>query len=311
MALVDTFREVAIAQAPVQEVLIDAVTEEAPILASIPMEETSNGWQNVYERISSVDGAQLVSLDEALPSIDVISETSYVEISKIGGKIEVGVDKASKFGGASAYFAKQLPTVLRETGAKTEQSLLYNNIRVFAKSNDKLFNALGTGGGSIYTSMLCVKWVSGETTGLYDPDSGDAFKMDALSGGYPYLNSDDIEVRGMTIKNFFGLQLANPKYVSGIANIDLRADSTSDTGYKFLPTEAQVNKMLSEARANPGNTLIYCHPNTLNALGIYKGGALQIGLTEGNYNNQIVSWNGVRFLPSYNFLLTEPEETFA
>jgi len=309
MSLTDTFREVTIEQAPKQAVLIDAVTEEAPILAGIPMEPTSNGWQNVYEEIKSIEGAQLVTLDEALPDVGVDSETKYVEVSKIGGKIEVGVDKASKFGGAQGYFAKQIPTVLRETGAKTEQSLLYNNIRVFAKANGKLDNALGDTADK-ETSMLCVKWVSGETTGLYDPDSGDSFQLEALSGGNQYL-SNGVAVKGMTIKNFFGLQLANPRYVSGIANIDLTPDAESETGYKALPTEAQVNKMLTEARANPGNTLIYCHPNTLNALGIYKGGALQMGVSEGDYNNQIVTWNGVRFLTSYNFLLTEAIEVFA
>jgi hypothetical protein len=310
MSLDNTFREVAIEQAPKQAALVDAVTEEAPILAAIPMEETSNGWQNVYEEIKKVDGAQLVALDEALPDVGVDSETKYVEVGKIGGKIEVGVDKASKFGGAANYFAKQIPTVLRETGAQTEKSLLYNNIRVFAKANGKLDNALGDTVDK-ETSMLCVKWVSGETTGLFDPTSGNAFKLTALSGGSEYLNAGGVEVQGMTIKNFFGLQLANPKYVSGIANIDLTPDSESATGYKALPTEAQVNKMLTDARANPGNTLIYCHPNTLNALGIYKGGALQMGVSEGDYNNQIVTWNGVRFLTSYNFLLTEAIEVFS
>jgi len=310
MSLKNTFREVAIEQAPKQAVLIDKVTEEAPILAAIPMEATSNGWQNVYEEIKSVEGAQLVTLDEALPDVGVSSETKYVEVSKIGGKIEVGVDKASKFGGAQGYFSKQIPTVLRETGAKTEQSLLYNNIRTFAKANGKLDDATGDTADK-ETSMLCVKWVSGETTGLYDPDSGDSFQMEALSGGNQYLNGSGVAVKGMTIKNFFGLQLANAKYVSGIANIDLAPDGTSDTGYKALPTEAQVNKMLDDARANPGNTLIYCHPSTLNALGVYKGGALQMGVSEGDYNNQIVTWNGVRFLTSYNFLLTEAIEVWS
>lgn len=309
MSLENTFREVAIAQAPKQTVLVDAVTEEAPILAAIPMEPASNGWQNIYEEIKEVQGAQLVGLDEALPEVSVDGEIKEVEVSKIGGKIEVGVDKASRFGGALAYFARKMPTILRETGAKTEQSILYNNIRTFAKANSKLQDGGGTGGGSIYTSMLCVKWVTGEMTGLYDETSGEAFAMNPLSGGNAYLDTNGVEVQGMTIKNFFGIQLANPKYVSGIANIDLALDGTSDTGYKALPSEQQINKMLSDAQANPGNTLIYCHPNLLNALGVYKDGALQMMPGDTDYNTIIASWNGVRFITSYNFLLTEPEDT--
>ena len=43
------FRDVAIAMAKKQTVMIDAVTEEAPILAMLPMQEATHGLRNVYE----------------------------------------------------------------------------------------------------------------------------------------------------------------------------------------------------------------------------------------------------------------------
>ena len=62
-----------------------------------------------------------------------------------------------------------MPSILRETGADTEKSLIYNTIRPYAKANGREQKAGGSTASSQY-SMVCVKWVEGETIGLYDAD---------------------------------------------------------------------------------------------------------------------------------------------
>jgi hypothetical protein len=313
MAVKKHFRELAIDQAPKQAVMVDAVTEEAPILASMPMEAASNGFQNVYEELKDVDGAQFVALDEALPAIGMDAELNYVDLSVLGGIQEVGEDKARKFGGAVPYFAKKLPSILRVTGADTEQSILYNNIRTYAKTNGKLANAGGTNSGAML-SMLCVKWVAGETTGLYDSTGfgdGKAFDIMPINGGNVYKDGDSRLVYGQRIKTYIGVQLANPRYVSGIANIDLVASGSTDTGYVALPTEAQITEMIRNARGDSANTRIYCHPRVLDALQVYKGSALEMMPADGDYNRVIGRWNGIPIETSYNFLETEATEVFS
>jgi len=301
------FRDVGILMAKKQAHEIDAVTEEAPILAQMPMMEASHGIRNVYEELKEVDGAQLVNLDDELPTIGSEGTLGYQDLSVLGGIIRVGEDKAKKFGGAAAYFAKKMPSILRTTGADTEKSLIYNTIRPYAKANSREQSAGGATASSQY-SMLCVKWVEGETIGLYDKDgfgNGKVFDMLPLNGGNAYEFTDtDSKVKvgfAERIKAYFALQLANPRNVSSIVNIELIADATSATGYKALPTEAQVNKMIRDARANPANTMIYCHPAVLDALGAYKGSALQMMPTDDDYNTVIATWNGIRFVTSYNF----------
>jgi hypothetical protein len=313
MAVKKHFRELAIDQAPKQAVMVDAVTEEAPILASMPMEAASNGFQNVYEELKDVDGAQFVALDEALPAIGMDAELNYVDLSVLGGIQEVGEDKARKFGGAVPYFAKKLPSILRVTGADTEQSILYNNIRTYAKTNGKLANAGGTNSGAMY-SMLCVKWVAGETTGLYDSTgfgNGKAFDIMPINGGNVYKDGDSRLVYGQRIKTYIGVQLANPRYVSGIANIDLVVNESKSTGREALPTEEQIDDMLLEARANPANTFIYMHPKVKSALNVYKGSSLQTNVMDTDYNRTFDLWNGHRIIESYNFLETEATEVFS
>jgi hypothetical protein len=310
MALTGLFRELAIEQAPKQAVMVDAVTEEAPILAMLPMQAASNGFQNVYEDLKEVTGAQFVALDEALPTVGADGEIKYVDLSVLGGIQEVGEDKAQKFGGAANYFAGKMGSILRVTGADTEQSILYNNIRTYAKANSKLQEGGGTNSGAMY-SMLCVKWVEGETTGLYDTTGfgdGKVFDLMPVSGGNAYKDANNVLVYGQRMKTYIGIQLANDRNVSGIANIDLVADGDEDSGFVALPTEAQIDQMLLDARANPANTFIYMHPRLKNALNVYKGSRLELGVLDRDLDRTFDQWNGINIITSYNFLETEATE---
>lgn len=301
------FRDVGIEKAVKQEVMIDAVTEEAPILATLPMEEASHGLRNVYESLKDVDGAQLVNLDDELPSINAEGTLEYQDLSVLGGIIRIGEDKAKRFGNAQSYFAKKMPSILRETGANTETSFIYNNFRPFAKTNSREQSAGGTTADSQY-SMICVKWTPGEVTGLYDPEgfgSGKVFDIMPVNGGniYEYTDTDSKSklVFGQRIKTYIALQLANPRYVSSIVNIELTADDLKDTGYKALPTEAMMRKMIRDARANPANSFIYCHPAVKDALGAYKGTALEMVPLDQDRNTMVSAWDGIPIISSYNF----------
>lgn len=308
MALFNNFfRDVGIAMAKKQTQEIDALTEEAPILAMLPMQEASHGIRNVYEELKEVDGAQLVNLDDELPSIGSEGTLGYQDLSVLGGIIRVGEDKAKKMGGVAAYFASKMPSILRQTGADTEKSLIYNNMRPYAKANKREQTAGGATATSQY-SMVCVKWVAGETVGLFDADgfgNGKVFDMLPLNGGNAHEFTDtDSKVKvgyAQRIKAYFALQLANPRNVSSIVNIELITDLTSATGYKALPTEGQINKMIRDARGNPANTFIYCHPAVLDALQVYKGSALQMITPNEDYNRVVAAWNGIKFVSSYNF----------
>ena len=156
--------------------------------------------------------------------------------------------------------------------------------------------------------MVCVKWVPGETIGLYDPagfGNGKVFDIMPVNGGnvYEYTDTDSKSklVYGQRMKTYLALQLANPRNVSSIVNIELTADASTDTGFAHFPTEAQINKMIRDARGNPANTFIYCHPAVLDALQVYKSGALQMMPVDSDYNTIVASWNGIRIIASYNF----------
>lgn len=309
MAINNFFRDVALAMAKKQSVMIDAVTEEAPILATLPMEEASHGLRNVYESLVDVDGAQLVNLDDALPSINADGTLEYQDLSVLGGIIRVGEDKARRFGGPGPYFARKMPSILRQTGADTEQSFIYNNFRVYAKANSREQSAQLTAAATASSqySMLCVKYASGEVTGLYDPEgfgNGRVFDITPVNGGniYEYTDGSTVKlVYGQRIKAYMALQLANPRNVASIVNIELTADDTTDTGYQALPTENQIDQMCIDARANPSNSYIYCHPKVKAALGAYKGSALQMMPANGDRNDMIETWNGIPIIASYNF----------
>lgn len=311
--LKNLFREIAIKDAPKQGVLVDSITEESPILDMLPMQAASNGIQNVYEELKDIEGAQVVNLDEALPTVGANGEIKSVDLSVLGGIQEVGEDKAGKMGGPAAYFAGKMPAILSETGSNVEKSLIYNTIEPYAKANGKMQSAGGSASGTMF-SIACVKWVQGETTGLYDPTgfgSGKLFDIAPINGGNFYKDADNVLVYGQRIKTYLGVQLANPRNVSAIANIDLAIDTESATGYEALPTEAQIDEMLLQARGNPANTFIYMHPKVKNALNFYKGSALETNVMDIDYNRTFDKWNGFRIITSFNFSMTEATEVIA
>jgi hypothetical protein len=147
--------------------------------------------------------------------------------------------------------------------------------------------------------MIAVRFVEGEVTGLYAPrkvfDNGAESKgildVTRINGGVLYKNSDGVLGYGARIKGYLGVQLANPDAVSAIVNI---AEGK-------IPTAAQIDDMLIQAKASPTNTFIFCHPKVLSLLNTYKGNILQATNGDMNINRSFMAWNGIRFVTSYNF----------
>lgn len=290
--------EIALGPDKSQRAVVDAITCEAPILRDLPMEPSSHGLWNIYESMKDVTGGDLVDLDAPLPKVSAESELKQTDLSIIGGEMEVGEDTARKLGGPVSYFAKKATPVLRKTGMSAERSLLYDNFRTFAIRNGNVQSAGGTGTKNY--SILCVHYVPGEITGVYDPagfGNGKTFDLTPIAGGELYKNAEGRLVYGMRLKTYFGVQLANPDYVSAIVNCDIDSDSTSA---RTFPTMRQMDKLLIDARAGQ-NTFIFCHP----AVKAYLGTTCKLEhmtLVSGNgFSTQIDAWNGVPIITSFNF----------
>ncbi len=290
--------EIALGPDKSQRAVVDAITCEAPILRDLPMEPSSHGLWNIYESMKDITGGDLVDLDAPLPKVSAESELKQTDLSIIGGEMEVGEDTARKLGGPVSYFAKKATPVLRKTGMSAERSLLYDNFRAFAIRNGNIQSAGGTGTRNY--SILCVHYVPGEITGVYDPagfGNGKTFDLTPIAGGELYKNAEDRLVYGMRLKTYFGVQLANPDYVSAIVNCDIDSDTSSA---RTFPTMRQMDKLLIDARAGQ-NTFIFCHP----AVKAYLGTTCKLEhmtLVSGNgFSTQINAWNGVPIITSFNF----------
>ena len=297
MAILKSFREIAIANSTKQPDMVDQVLEQAPILSGMPMQAASHGMWNLYEEQGTVTGAGLVDFDDELAEVNSNTSLQQVDLSILGGKIYCGEDKAKKFGGFSNYVAKQLPAILAQTGMDTEYSVIYNNIRKFAIDNGNAADAGGT--GSTNYSILCVNWQPGQITGLFDADgfgSGALLDIAPIANGgliERTVNSKSILQYGARLKSYFGIQLANARYVSAIVN----ADKVNDN----LPSEVQLDNLVSDARGG-ANTVMYMHQDMLTALYTYKKSSLQMITSDKNKDNSIVAWNGIPIVTSYNFL---------
>lgn len=287
-----TMKELSAMYCKKQPTQVDSITEEAPILASIPFAPSSHGLWHNYDKVTAVDGAGWVAMNAALPTMRAESDLEKLDLGILGGKIEVPHDTATQFGGKDKYFGTKLPSVQKESGMRAEAAIIYNNLLPFALENKKLENAGGTGEG--YT-MIAVTWEKESNCGLYSPQG---FKMGGmmeaihLSGGNLYQNKVGQDVYGLILKAYMGLMLADAKKISGIVNI------TKDS----VPTETMIDCMLADCRAsNSSNTMIYCHPKAQTFLNSYKGKSLQVVPDTKDYRRTFTHWNGVELVTSYNF----------
>jgi len=293
MALTNLFREVAIKLSDKQPQMVDAVTEDAPILADMPMQPSTHGLHNVYEEVDSITGADIQDADAAPTAVSANTKLGQVDLSILSGKSEIGEDKANAYGGHIEYFADQQDKIIRKSGQNAEQSILYSNIRQYAIDNSNYLDA-GSSANTDY-SILCVSWRSGEISGLYNPDGfGEGALMDItpISNGAVYTNSDDILVYGIRYKSHIGIQLANTRYVSAILN----ANGSN------IPTAVQMDDVVADARGQVGSTVLYMHPKMKSKLYTLKSDAMQMGVMDNNLNRVVDTWNGIPIITSYNFL---------
>ena len=184
--------EVAVALAPKQTQLIDALTEEAVITREIPFQAATHGLKNVFERVKDVKGPTVVDLDAPLPLVTAMTELGETPLFKIGGTLEVGKDKAEAMGGKQAYLRRKLPAILRLAGSSLDKAIYYDVLLRKALEFKKAISATKSVTDTSekkYFSMVAVHWREGDNCGLYNNNrengaqEGAFFTSDLLWGG--------------------------------------------------------------------------------------------------------------------------------
>lgn len=301
MSLTKTWREVALANATgAQKEMVDYVTEDAPIFQSTPMEETSDGFQDVYEVLTSTDYIPEQELDAPLQSVDIASRLEQTNLRNWAAKMEVGEDKLATMKlSKEQYFGKKSPKILRETGAKLSITT-YNAFKNYAidnQVNGGIADRVISAGGSNNTnySVAAVKYVKNEITGLYSSQAwgnGKVVDIMNLSNGGLYTNIDGVAVYGTRMKLNSGLKLANPRYVTSIVNIDKAADFTA------INLDDKLSQIIEEAR---GADVLYMHPTLKRLIGsVFKLEKLQLQNSDREVNSLIDAWDGVPIITDYN-----------
>lgn len=291
---VGTLRELSQAYAKKQPKQVDHLLEDTNVLDTVKFEPASHTLWNVYDEVTEVAGGGFVDMDAPLGDMEVNTELKKVDLSILGGKIFCPEDKALAYGGRDAYFTKKTPKILRKLGVDAEKAVIYDNLRPFALD---IGNAIDAGAeGDAGYCILAVRWVEGETIGLYSQDTfkaGALFNTTPLHGGALYEHpTSGVLGFGVRYKGYFGMQLANPKTVAGIFNV-----TPTDK-----PTALMVDNLLDMVRAD-GGAYIYCHRKVLSILAdVGKGAAFQMGPADNKVDRRIAEWNGVPIITSYNFV---------
>lgn len=311
-----TLKELSVMYAKKQPKQVDFITEDSPILSIIPFEEASHDMWNVYEEIEEIHGPGFVDLDAELPIVNVDTKLRKQDLSIMGGVAQVPEDTAQLSGGAPRYFAKKQPALLRKSGMTAEYAILYNMLRAHAIAGSNKINAEGSSNKN--HTILAVRFVSGECTGLYSPKgfaNGAMLDVKAYNNGALMdlsvsRNGQTASVPGYKIryKGYFGFQIASTRVVGGIFNVD------KYSGTKKLPTATQIDDLLAMVRASNAGTFLFMHPKLLSNLKDVRGTGNRVNVYSGDINNPVIidRWDRVPIVTSYNFLDgTEANVSFA
>ncbi len=288
--MASTLKEIAVSLSKKQEHYVDSLTEESPILDNMRFEPSTHGLWNAYEEVARIEGAGFVDINQPLPEMEVDSNLKKIDLSILGGEIFLPEDKGSVIG-VSEYFGKKVPVLLKHAGQTAEKKIIYDNFIPYAVNNGKAQNS---GAEENCYSMVAVRFIDGEVTGLYSQSNINRFGLldsRPINGGALYKNHDGVLGYGLRLKGYIGMQLANKDAVSAIVNIN----------QNNIPTADQIDNMLVDAKATPGSTFIFCHPKVLSMLNQYKGNILQASSYDFDVNRSFMAWNGIRFITSYNF----------
>ena len=288
--MASTLKEIAVALSEKQEHYVNSLTEESPILDNMRFEESTHGLWNAYEEVAKIDGAAFVDINQPLPEMEVDTNLKKIDLSILGGEIFLPEDKASVIG-VGEYFHKKVPVLLKHAGQIAEKKVIYDNFLPYAINNGK---AVSAGASDGCYSMMAVRFIDGEVTGLYSAKNFKNYGLldsTPINGGQLYKNANGVLGYGVRLKGYIGVQLANSNAVSAIVNIN--ADN--------IPSAEQIDNMLVEAKATPGSTFIFCHPKVLSMLNKYKGNILNASGYDFDVNRNFMAWNGIRFITSYNF----------
>lgn len=302
MGEMNTLHEIALEYANKQPGMVDALTEDSPVLDRMKWIASTHGLWNIAEKLTEITGAGFVEADAPLPLMGASSDLTRTDLCVMGGKIVVPTLQAIKFGGPAAYFARKQNSILRENGQKIEKQIILKNWLEAAKQEKNIRSAGGTGQGYF---LLAVRFDELANIGLYDPDqfvSGRFFRIDPVNGGAEFeLNAPGLMgVPGYAVmyRAIFGWQMLDARRtVSAIVNIQEGK----------VPTTMQIDDMLADVRANPSNTIIITSPRA-RILGLmpHKQDYLQVANGETNLNTIINFWNGIPVINTYN--LVEPIE---
>ncbi len=293
--MINSWYDVSVERAPKQKVLVDPFAADAPLFREMPVEAASAQMKNVYEKIKEIEIPQVVDLDAPLPIANMKSEIGESSLFKIGASIVMPVDKIRLMGGKEAFLAKRLPKILRETGKALDREIFENHLKAAAINAGKFTKVNASATGNTTSTIVAVKWVPGETTGLYDPSTMGAGKVfettwmwDGSVGKLPSGETGWL----LDIAGYFGVQVANPNYVAALVNIDANN----------LPSADQLLQLITDVQGYPSDTRLYAPRNLVMKLVskfAAKNGSDYSDVIR--YENGTLIVDGVPFIGDYNF----------
>lgn len=319
----DTLQQIAIKYSDVQQKLINTLFKETRFLERMPWIKSVHGLYNKFEEVTDVQGAGFREFNAPNVEMGIKSIVKREDVGIIAGDMSVSeetalllCDGSTTDGGEAAerYFRKRTGIILNNAGQQTEKHFIYNvlykKMAQYNKSADAgertMFNAGGT--GSANWSIFAIRQEAEGNCGFYSPigkNEDELMSMEWYNDGalHKISSGENAGKAGYEAawKAYIGYQLAMPKYLGGIFNIDPSADK--------MVTADMIDDLLDAIHANPSDTVLVMARGMQTKLGRLKFPAIRVGNEDRTLDSRIDEWQGIKIIGTETMLRGTEETT--
>ena len=315
----DTLQQIALKYSATQQKLVNTLMKETRFLSCVPWIKSVHGLFNKFEEVTDVTGAGFREFNAPNVEMDIKSIIKQEDVGIIAGDMSVSeetalllCDGSTTDGGQAAerYFAKRTPIILNKAGQATELHFIYEVLYKKMWQYNKLVGSdegkrtmINAGGSSNANwSIFAIRQEAEGNCGFYSPigkNKNELMAMEWYNGGelHKIASGQNSGKAGFEAawKAYIGYQVAMPKYLGGIFNIDPKAEGK-------MVTADMLDDLLDAIHASPADTVLVMARGMQTKLGRLKFPAIRVGNEDRTLDSRIDDWQGVKIIGTETML---------
>ena len=278
------------------------------ILDTMEFNKSSHGVYDLVDVASIIPAGSFRKINGGMAVSDGSSELDKIDLFPFGAIHQVDSAIVKDYPGGIQGYVRDKTTLYSPGLAKSFETALaygdddgFKGLKEIATNNGKSTPTNGSGTGSVYTSIIAVKWDKNLCTGLFNEKAlkKGIFIPKILNGG-KIIYVDVFDAAGAStgkkkpvyqfaIEQNFGLKVIGTTQIATLTGIKNVAS--------YLPTAAMIDDLLDSINAEADNTFLYMRRTTRTLIKKLKTDKVSYN-NEGKIGKKVTEYDDIRIVIS-------------